>query len=209
MEDIKIIIIQKINEIININNDAWTKLDRKLKLKYIHRLCNYLETENSTKNESITIPLKSIKPTKLIQFSGISNEYNKELYLQFKKSILDYTFNFRDKYIKIPKRQYYTFTGLPKDESNKILNEYNQIVYAFMTKNKININYLLKSLICNNYDKLIINETNQDNFELNIDNNIMILTTTNLTITLTLIFANNKITNNIHVIYSIKLINNI
>ena len=137
--DFKDALVNKINGILDLDDEHWNNLDKKMKLKYIHRLCNYLEDNKIEKLETLTIPLKSIKPKKLIQYCGISNQYNKNLYLQFNKSILDYTYNFRNKYVKIPKRQHYTYNSLPAKEYNQILNDFNEITYLFMNKNKIDI----------------------------------------------------------------------
>ena len=168
--DFKDILVNKINGILDLDDEHWKNLDKKIKLKYIHRLCNYLEDNKIEKLETITIPLKSIKPKKIIQYCGISNQYNKVLYLQFNKLILDYTYDFRNKYVKIKKKQYYTYTSLPSKEYNQILYDYNEIIYTFMNKNKIDINNLLKSVINTNFDKLITN-TNQDlDYKLNLNN---------------------------------------
>ena len=207
--DFKDILVNKINGILDLDDEHWKNLDKKIKLKYIHRLCNYLEDNKIEKLETITIPLKSIKPKKIIQYCGISNQYNKVLYLQFNKLILDYTYDFRNKYVKIKKKQYYTYTSLPSKEYNQILYDYNEIIYTFMNKNKIDINNLLKSVINTNFDKLITN-TNQDlDYKLNSSENSINIITTNFIINFTLGYSSNQITNNIPVKYCIKLINNI
>ena len=209
MDDFKEIIIEKLNNILNLDYEKWNILDKKIKLKYIHRLCNFLENdENVDKRDNITIPLKSIKPKKLIQYCGYSNQYNKETYIQFNKLILNYTNDFRNKYINISKKKYYTFNNLPKEEHNLILNELNEIVCCFIKKNKINISNLLKCLIGSNLDKLII-DTNEKNYNVNFCDNNIEISINNLKIILTLKFSSSQITNNIPVIYHIKLINNI
>jgi hypothetical protein len=213
-DDFKNILIQKINDIINLNHHDWNNLNAKIKLKYVHRMCNYLENDNNEEiQNNITIPLKSIKPKKLIQFCGFSNQCNKDLYTQFNKLMLNYTFEFRKKYINIPKRTYYTYNNLPRDEYNLILNEINEIMFYFINKNKIDINKLLKSFIGSNYDKLTVNINDilddKNNYNINYcDNNIVIIVD-ELKIILTLNFTSNLITKNIPVMYHIKLINNI
>ena len=207
--DFKDILVNKINGILDLDDEHWKNLDKKIKLKYIHRLCNYLEDNKIEKLETITIPLKSIKPKKIIQYCGISNQTNKNLYLQFNKTILDYIYNFRNKYVKIQKRQHYNYTSLTREDYNQILNDYNEITYTFMNKNKIDINNLLKSVINTNFDKLITN-TNQDlDYKLNSSENLINIITTNFIINFTLGYSSNQITNNIPVKYCIKLINNI
>lgn len=205
----KDVLVNKLNDLLELDDDNWNKLDKKIKLKYIHRLCNYLEDNNIEKIEVINIPLKSIKPKKLIQYCGVSNSNNKNLYLQFGKLILDYTNGFRSKYVKIPKRQYHTYNNLPREEYNQILNDYNEIIFMFMNKNKIDINNLLKSVIGSNFDKLIINPNFNCGYRLNYLNNVINLITDDFTINFILGYTSNNITNNIPVKYTIKLINNI
>jgi hypothetical protein len=207
--DFKDILVNKINGILELDDEHWNNLDKKMKLKYIHRLCNYLEDNKIEKLETITIPLKSIKPKKLIQYCGISNQYNKDLYLQFNKTILDYTYNFRNKYLKLQKRQYYTYTSLPKEEYNQILNDYNKIIYTFMNKNKIDTSILLKSVVNTNFDKLITDITQEHEYKLNSSENSINIITSNFIINFSLGYSSNQITNNIPVKYCIKLINNI
>ena len=166
--DFKDVIVNKINGILDLDDERWNNLDKKIKLKYIHRLCNYLEDNKIEKLEAITIPLKSIKPKKLIQYCGISNQNNKNLYLQFNKLILNYTNEFRSRYVKIPKRQYYTYNNLTKEEYNQILTNYNEITYTFMNKNKIDINNLLKSVVNTNFNKLIANTNQVFEYKLNL-----------------------------------------
>jgi hypothetical protein len=207
--DFKDVLVNKINEILDLDDNRWNNLDKKIKLKYIHRMCNYLEDDKIEKLEAITIPLKSIKPKKLIQYCGISNQNNKNLYLQFNKLILNYTNEFRSRYVKIQNRQCYTYNNLTDEEYNKILTNYNEITYTFMNKNKIDINNLLKSVVNTNFNKLIINPNQEFEYKLNYLENSINLITTDFIICFTLGYTSNKITNNIPVKYNIKLINNI
>jgi hypothetical protein len=206
-EEFKNVLIKQINSILEIDNLKWNVLTKKIKLKYIHRLCNYLENEDKDKYETLTIPLKSLKPKKIIQFCGISKTSNKELYLQFNKNILEYTFNFRKKYINITKRQYYTYNNLPKVDYDNILNEYNKIVFLFLNTNKIDIENLIKNVVGQNSDK-ILTQKNNLNYNIYFLNNSINIKTEDFTINFTLNYTNNNITNNIPVNYYIKLINN-
>jgi len=208
--EFKDILINKLNKILYLDNENWNKMDKKYKLKYIHHLCACIENNKINNLEPITIPLKSIKPKKLIQFCKISKLNNKNLYLQFQTLILDYVRDFRNKYINIKKRIYYTYNSLPINDYNNILYEYNKIIYTFINKNKIDINNLLKLLIGNNYDKLLFDNNNYNNeYKFNYSENIINLITNNFTICFTLRYTTNNITNNISVKYIVKIINNI
>ena len=205
----KNILVDKINEILNLDNEQWNILDKKIKLKYVHRLFSYLENNKIDNFESISIPLKSIKPKKMIQYCGISNLNNKELYLQFNNSVLEYTRDFRKKYINVGKRQFYTYNSLVKEEYNNILNVYNKIIYTFINQNKIDIKNLLKFTVGTNFDKLIINSNQNFEYKINYSENLINLTTNDFIIIFTLSYTSNNITNNIPVKYCVKLINNI
>lgn len=208
MNDFKNILVDKINDILNLKNDEWNKLNLNIKLKYIHRICNMLETNDLTKKNELIIPLKSIKPKKLIQFCGYSNINNKSIYSNFNQSILNYIFTFREKYINIKNKKYYTYSNLPKDENNIILNELNNIVFMFMNNNKFNINILIKNLTGSNFNKIIYNaESHNNNYNITLNNNIIEINYENIKIILTLKFSNDIISNNIPVKYYINLLN--
>jgi hypothetical protein len=201
-----------INEILLIEDDEWKLLDTKIKLKYIHHLCSCID--NNDKNQNLlSIPLKSIKPKKLIQLCNFNKQNNKFLYNDFLSNILDFTFDFRKKYINIDKRKYYNYSTLPSTEYNDILDKYNFTVYSFLKKNinKINIMNLFTQFTDTNCDKILLANNNTFN-KITIDykNNIITLVfSKSIKIILTLCFHNDSITNNIPVKYQIKLINNI
>jgi hypothetical protein len=205
----KKVLVDKITEILDLDDKQWNNLDKKIKLKYIHRLCSYIENDKIDKFESITIPLKSIKPKKIIQYCGISNVNNKNLYSQFNQLILEYTKNFRTTYVDLPKRKFYKYSTLIKEDYNNILNEYNQIVYVFINKNKIDIQNLLKYVVGSNFDKLLIKENFNSEYKIKYYENSIELIMDDFTINFTLGYTSNNITKNIPVKYSIKLINNI
>ena len=211
MEQLKSTLIDKINDIINLDNDEWNNFNKNIKLKYIHRMCNMIETQDNNKLNELIIPLKSIKPKKLIQFCGYSKQNNNSIYNNFNQSILNYTFAFRRQYVNIKNKKYYTFSNLPKNEYLLILNDINSIVFNFMNKNKFNINNLIKNLTGSNFDKIILNINNinnlNDNYNLILNENIIELKYENIKIIFTLKFSTNNITNNIPVKYYINLIN--
>ena len=59
-------IINKLEEIISINNSTWIDLDTKIKIKLIHHYCNFIcnnkLSNDICNNDIIRIPLKSLKP---------------------------------------------------------------------------------------------------------------------------------------------------
>ena len=120
--DIKNEIINSLNKIINIEDNSWNNLDLNLKLKVIHHYCNIFTKNNSInknddrKIDNIYIPLKSLKPKKLIQYANFNKQYNKKLYNEYLDTIQSLTIEHRDMYIK--NRKYYTYSSLPKIEYN-------------------------------------------------------------------------------------------
>ena len=58
-------IIKHIDNIINIPDNNWNMFDLKIKIKYIHHMCNLFINEKNLDNKKnqLTIPLKSIPPS--------------------------------------------------------------------------------------------------------------------------------------------------
>lgn len=206
-------IIEGINSIINIQDIEWSGLDTNLKLKLIHHYCNcifYKKVDNKIWN-LISIPLKSSKPKKLIQAAGFSKLTNKNLFNNFQKLILDFTIEYRTKYVKNKSNIYYTYKNLPKNEQELLINSYNKIVYIFLINNQhlIDVNIFYHKLIENNIDKLINPKTNINNLLINYDSSKIILEfNSNIKIILELFINGDRLTNNISIKYDIKLINN-
>ena len=206
-------IIKHIDNIINITDINWNTLDLKMKIKYVHHMCNiFINDKNlDSKKNQLTIPLKSIKPKKLIHFCNFTKLINSDLFKDYCQKILVYTFDFRSKFVKIIKRTYFNYKNLPLIEYNTILNEYNKIVYLFLKQNYNNINIinLFNNLTDTNSDKLFNCDKNIFiNLDIICDNNILIFKFSNdITISLKLIYSSDMITNNIPVVYQIVLTN--
>jgi hypothetical protein len=218
-------IINKLKEIISIDQNNWNNLDIKLKVKLIHHYCNFIETSNlnnkSLNNKSLNnkslindikiIPLKSIKPKKLVQYSCFNKQYNKKLYNEYLNNIKEVTFNFRNLFTK--SKVHHTFNSLPRELYNEILNSYNKTICDFLIKNKnlIITNKLYNNLIGNNDEKIISNidiNTNNESLEIIERNNkIEFIFNDNIHIILELFLTSNKITNNIPVKFNVKIIN--
>jgi hypothetical protein len=206
-------IINKLKEIISIDQNNWNNLDIKLKIKLIHHYCNFIETQNSNNNKTLLnndikmIPLKSIKPKKLVQYSCFNKQYNKKLYNEYLNNIKEVTFSFRNLFVK--NKIYYTFNSLPKELYNEILNSYNKTIYEFLNKNKnlIIINNLYNNLIGNNDEKIFSNIDNNSFEIIETNNKIELIFSNNIHIILELFLTSNKITNNIPVKFNVKIIN--
>lgn len=229
-DKIKKEILNKLNEIINIQDENWNKLEFQIKIKIIHHFCNFfcltpisaMDGVNNSNNlnhnlfnssNNITIPLKSTKPKKIIEFMGINKNNNSNLFSEFNKSILDYTFTFRNVYkVNESNRKYYTFNNLPKQNYYEILSSINHIVYNFISKNKkiISTTKFYNNLIGSNQKKLIIENNHPKNFDIQIENHYLNIKFSNdIQLKLELFYTSDKITKNIPVKYNIKLINQI
>ena len=168
---IKNIIINSLENILNIQDDNWNNLESNIKLKIIHHYCNFFNKKKSNIDWNvINIPLKSLKPKKIIQFTGINNNNNKILFNDFNNQILQFTNGFREQFNKNSK-QFYLFSCLDKEIYNSILNNYTKIIYDFINKNIkcIKTTTLYNNLVSNNNDKLIIKSL-ATNFNLLLDN---------------------------------------
>lgn len=200
------ILIDNSNSINNINSDI--VLDSTTDNEIQDNLSSFNSNNNVKNIDFISIPLKSLKPKKIIQIAGFNKVHNKSLYNDFNNKILNYTFNFRDNFLH-KKKQYYLYSNMPKTLYNSILNDYTKIVFDFLNLNinHIKINNFYDELIYNNKDKVIINSNpkclniylsdSKINFEF--DNNIKIVCE--------LILYSDKITSNIPVKFRNKLIN--
>jgi hypothetical protein len=217
-ENIKIEIFKKLTDIINIKDEKWNSLDQVIKIKIIHHFCNFIsKIDDSGKKlfdfNTITIPLKSNKPKKIIEFSGINKNFNFKLFQEFNNTILDYTFQFRNKYnVNSKNKIYYTYNNLPKNDYYQILNSINSIVYNFITKYKkyININKFYRNIIGSNEQKLITDTVIPKDFTINMENNIIYIKfLDNLNVKLELFYTSDKITKNIPVKYNIKIYNHL
>ncbi len=213
-DDVKKIILNSIENILNISDESWKKLESNIKLKIIHHYCNYFSKKNKDICwNSIYIPLKSLKPKKLIQLFGINNLNNKTEYSDFNKQILQYTFNFREQFGKknnTNTNNNYILSSLAKDVYYSILNKYTKIIYDFLNTNIkcIKPEYIYNNLISNNKDKLIIH-TQPNDLDIDLEQNkIKLKFNNNIELILKLEFYNDKITNNLPVKFNIKLINN-
>lgn len=211
--ELKTKIINNLSEIINYDEKIWNDININIKLKIIHHFCNYFLNKNVNNNwDIIKIPLKNIRPKKLIQYAGFNKKHLTNLFNIYKNDILKYTFSYRNNYVK--NNKYYSFNNLPKNEYNLIMNNYNNIVYNFLNSNLDVIEYkqLFQELVGNNKDKIIDNNINYNNFKIsniiNNENNINILFNNNIEIKLELYLTSERITNNISAKYKISLINN-
>ncbi len=213
-DNIKELILTKLDDIINLKDGDWNSLDTNIKIKILHHFCNYLGFDRNNlplkKINSISVPLKSLKPKKIIEFSTINKNYNSNLFSDFNKQILDYTFEFRKNYILVDKRIYYTFNNLPKNDYNTILSKYNNIVCNFIESNKKNINIkkFYDNLVGGNSKKMIIGNNTLKDFVLKKYNECFeIIFDNEIIIKFDLFFYSDKITKNIPVKYNIKIIN--
>ena len=199
----------KLLEIVNYNNEEWNKLEISLKTKIIHNYCNKFLKQN-LKCE-LKIPLKSIKPKKIIQLCGFSKQQNKEIYNLYLENSLKYTFLFREKYKNCKDRQFYNYNHLSMKDRDIILYDLNKIVYDTINKNILLIKSksLFNNLLIGNMDKICLIDNNY-NLKIEINNKeLKLIFNENIIINLNLILTGDKITNNIPVKYNISLLNNI
>jgi len=208
--NIKEKIIYNISEIINFEDQSWSNLNLDIKLKVIHHLCNQINKNNLENiNNFISIPLKNIRPSKLIQICGISKSNNLDIYEEYRKSILNFTIYFRNNYNS--KNKNYNYGNLSKKNYNEILNEYNYLIYNYLNKNIniINDSILFNNLVIGNQQKLL-NPIN-NNIKINLlyykDKYLYIEFNNNIKIEMELFLTSEKITRNIPVKYKINLIN--
>lgn len=224
--NIKQQIIDNLNNILNIQDSTWTNLDTEIKLKVIHNLCNNLNKQSDISNTKITIPLKNLRPKKIIQYCGISKQTNSIIYDDYRKKLININKDFRNNYNSSNKN--YCFANLSKNKYDLLLSNFNYNIYTFLNFNINNINSKLfySNLIGENYKKVIYthNQLNIDNIlgtnninreYLNLkikqinykDKFLNIEFNNNIIFELELYLTSEKITNNIPAKYKINLIN--
>ncbi len=220
--NIKEKILSGLNEIINLNDDMWNNLDPDIKFKIIHNLCGKLHSISNTRENfnietfvethshiQIQIPLKNIRPKKLIQLCGINKQFNFGTFEEFKKNTLDTNREFRKNYNK--SNGHHCYASISKNQYDILLNEYNNKIYLFMQNNldKINSNKLYLNLLGENVKKVISDKNTLIEIKnIHCDKNIINIEFNNgINAQLELYLTSEKITQHIPAKYSIKLIN--
>lgn len=209
-DDTKQKILFYLSEIVNIPDNNWFSLDQEIKLKVIHHLCNGLNSV--IPKDNITIPLKHLRPKKIIQICGINKKINNDLFSNYKNTILDHNFDFRKTFIN---KKHHSYNNMSKDNYHKILNDYNLIIYNFLTENihNINVKLLYENLLHGNIQKIITNEELNKKLiisNINQNNNTLSIGFNNgIVINCELYLTSEKITNNVPAKYKISLINTI
>lgn len=205
----KELIFDKLQNIVNLEISDWCIISKDIKIKILHNFLSFILFNTFSFSNTLNIPIKSIKPKKLIMFCNMNKQKNINIFNKYNKEVLAYTNKFREEYKNVKDRVYYTFNDLPKDNYNNILEGYNDIVYNTINENNsiIDIKNLYIRLINNNSNKLI----NDDNLSFAIKkesyNELSIKFNDNIIVNLLLNFNKNKITNNLPLFYKIKLIN--
>ena len=134
-ENIQKIVFEKLEEIIEI--PEWN-MSLELKIKILHNFCNKLLTKDI--NKPIEVALKSLKPKKLMQVIGFNKKTDE--FKKFQKDMINYTFEFREKYKNI----YYNFLNLKNTDRQKILIDINKIVFDNINIQKINIQKIIAKI---------------------------------------------------------------
>ena len=220
--DIKQKIIDNLNNILNLQDSTWTNLDTGIKLKVVHNLCNTLNQQTDITNTKITIPLKNLRPKKIIQLCGINKQSNSIIYDDYRKKLIEINKDFRNNYNSSNKN--YCFANLSKSKYDELLNNFNNNFYIFLTSNikTINCKLFFYNLIGDNYKKVICsnNSTHStNNLKIEPNNNLKIKQinykdkflniefNNNIIFELELYLTSEKITNNIPAKYKINVIN--
>jgi hypothetical protein len=230
--NIKQKIIENLNGILNLQDSTWTNLDTEIKLKIIHNLCNNLNKQTDISTTKITIPLKNLRPKKIIQFCGINKKSNSIIYDDYRKKLIEINKEFRTNYNSSNKN--YCFANLSKSKYDGLLNNFNYNIYLFLNTNIFNINCKIfyYNLIGNNHNKVIcssgmsdsnISNSNTSGSDMHVQieqiNNLKIKQinykdkflniefNNGIIFELELYLTSEKITNNIPAKYKINLIN--
>jgi hypothetical protein len=204
-------IIDNLNNILNIKDDAWLNLDNEIKIKIIHNLCNSLNNPKNIFLSKISVPLKHLRPKKIIQLCGINKQINKVIFNEYQNNLLKINQDFRNIYNS--KNKNYSFANLSKINYDILLNNFNYNIYNFLMSNIKIINYELfyNNLIGKTHNKIITDKNNQDKIEIksiNCNEKLFYIEfNNNIILEFELYLTSEKITNNIPAKYKINLIN--
>jgi hypothetical protein len=203
------LIFDKLQSIINLDISDWCVISKEIKIKILHNFITFILFNTFSFSNILNIPIKSIKPKKLIMFCNMNKQKNINIFTKYQKEVLAYTNKFRDKYKNCKDRVYYTFNDLPGDDYNNILSGYNDIVYNTINENNelIDIKNLYIRLINNNSNKIISDNLLSFTIKKESYNELSIKFNDNIIVNLTLNFNKNRITNNLPLYYKIKLTN--
>jgi hypothetical protein len=203
------LIYDKLLSIVNLDISDWHMISKDIKIKILHNFLTFILFNTFSLCNTLNIPIKSIKPKKLIMFCNMNKQKNMNIFSKYQKEALAYTNKFRDKYKNCKERIYYTFDELPKEDYNNILGDYNDIVYNTINENigLIDIKNLYIRLINNNSNKIISNNYLSLTIKKEGYNELLIKFNENIIVNLTLTINKNRITNNLPLYYKIKLTN--
>ncbi len=203
------LIFDKLQSIVNLDISDWCIISKDIRIKILHNFLSFILFNTFSFSNVLNIPIKSIKPKKLIIFCNMNKQKNINFFTQYQKEVLAYTNIFRDKYKNCKDRVYYTFNDLPKEDYNNILREYNDIVFNKINENVnlVDIKNLYIKLINNNSNKIISDNNLSFTIKKESYNELLIKFNDNIIVNLSLTFNKNKITNNLPLYYKIKLIN--
>jgi len=203
------LIYDKLLSIVNLDISDWYIISKDIKIKILHNFLTFILFNTFSFSNTLNIPIKSIKPKKLIMFCNMNKQKNMNIFSKYQKEVLAYTNKFRDKYKNCVDRVYYTFDELPREDYNNILGDYNDIVYNTINENigLVDIKNLYIRLINNNSNKVISDNDLSFTIKKEGYNELLIKFNENIIVNLSLITNKNKITNNLPLFYKIKLIN--
>jgi hypothetical protein len=192
-EDSLNFIKNKASEIAEYKNNNWENISLKFKLKLINSLFKI----NTDKN--IIFNLRHRNPIKLLMIL-YSIERKDEKYKKFNNEILNFTREFRKKYIN---NKNVCFTNFKKEILNEIIESYNKVIYDIIINDKINNKNLYNLFIDNDEYNLFFNK-NIESIEY-YKNTIIVKFENCNKIEFELYLTSNKITNNLPFKYRIKL----
>ena len=207
-------ILNKLGDIVNLQEPSWSNLELELRLKILHNMCNVFRPNYDRDNLGfINIPLKNHRPKKIIELAGIDKNSNSKVFDEFRKKLLDTNREFRNCFNS--KNKQYCFGNLSSDIYDKLLSEYNYNIYEFLNKylHLINSKKFFYNLIGNNSDKIVIPSIEQKDKNIKInkiyykDKFLNFDFNNGVGIKLELYLTSEKITSNIPAKYKIYLVN--
>ena len=91
------IIFDKLQSIVNLDISDWYLINKDIRIKILHNFLSFILFNTFSFNNVLNIPIKSIKPKKLVMFCNMNKQKNVNIFNKYNKEVLAYTNKFRDK----------------------------------------------------------------------------------------------------------------
>ena len=128
----KKLIYDGLSSVMNLDACDWSILSNEIKIKILHNIIGFFLFNTFFIDSCLNIPIKSIKPKKLIMFCNFNKQNNTSILNIYNKNILDYTNIFRNNYINVKNKILTIDEALTITEKEKRVESYLAAIKVFI-----------------------------------------------------------------------------